>query len=384
MISIGLRHVVFFMLSCFLVVMSYAQQFCLTRLPANTGATDQRAFDEDSVLYIPTVVHLIYRDSTQYINDHEIISQLISVSRDLRRLNADQNETPPIFVSVAADCKIELCLAQIDPDGQQTAGITKRQTNVREIGLTDRYYQANLGGTDLWDPGHYLNIWVCEISEFGEIGGFAEIAQNEFNKAEGVVIDYRFFGEGAKALAPFDKGRTLTHEIGHWLGLEHIWGSQAGCDNDDGISDTPLQFDRYRGCPAFPQSSCGTEDMFMNFMDLTDDRCMNLFTKGQKNHMRNTLLSSRPDLVSNSCGEQITQVTELVTHQLATPNPASNYLYLHDAVYDSIVLHDLNGSPVLTQSRGDYVDISALKPGIYLMLMKVKSQVFVQKIIKRL
>ncbi|MBK8504916.1 MAG: T9SS type A sorting domain-containing protein [Saprospiraceae bacterium] len=378
-----LRYQAFFLtVFYFSATVLCAQQFCLTRLTADDRAIDQRAFDEDSILYIYTVIHVLYQDSSQYIEDTDILAQLESVSRDLRRLNEDRDDTPSMFVSVAADCKIELCLARLDPDGQPTSGITKRQTNVREIGLTDRYYQTGLGGIDLWDPGRYLNIWVCQISEIGDIGGFAELPQNELTSAEGVVIDYRFFGEGNKALSPFDKGRTLTHEIGHWLGLEHIWGAKAGCDIDDGITDTPRQFDRYRGCPAFPQSSCGTEDMFMNFMDLTDDRCMNLFTAGQKDLMRNTLLSVRPGLVLSSCDEPTTAIVEFKSSQLAIPNPATTYLYLGDAKYDYLDLRDLTGTSVLTQSRGDLVNISALKSGTYLMLMKVKSKVIFQKIIK--
>jgi hypothetical protein len=343
---------------------------------------DQRDSDEDSILYIPTVIHLLYQDSTQYIEDADVVAQVESVSLDLRRLNEDQIDTPPLFVSVAADCKIELCLAQLDPPGRPTSGITRRQTNVPEIGLTDQYHHTSQGGTDIWDPDRYLNIWVCQISEFGEIGGFAELPQTASNAAEGVVIDYRYFGEGSKAISPFDKGRTLTHEIGHWLGLQHIWGSEPGCDNDDGVADTPRQFDWYRGCPVFPQFSCGSEDMFMNFMDLTDDRCMNLFTENQKAIMRNTLRSLRPGLAVNSCEGETTPIVKFESRQFAIPNPANTYLYLGETHYDNLVLKDMNGNMVINQSHGEFIDLSSIKSGIYLILMTVKSKVFFQKIIK--
>lgn len=107
------------------------------------------------------------------------------------------------------------------------------------------------------------------------------------------MVDYQVFGTTGNLLPQYNLGRTTTHEVGHWLGLRHIWGDDSGaCTQSDGISDTPNQGDDYGGqCPTGTRSSCGSNDMYMNYMDYTDDACMNMLTNGQKAVMRATLNS---------------------------------------------------------------------------------------------
>merc|ERR1711974_33936 len=149
----------------------------------------------------------------------------------------------------------------------------------------DDVKDSSKGGSDGWNRDSYLNIWVCNLSS--GILGYAYPPGISAN-LDGVVIGYKYFGDQGTVSFPFNKGRTTTHEVGHWLGLSHVWGSGGGCTSDN-INDTPLQDGPNYGCPNFPElSSCSGQDngpngdMFMNYMDYVDDRCMMMFSAGQK------------------------------------------------------------------------------------------------------
>ena len=207
------------------------------------------------------------------------------MNNDYRRQNADAVNTPAPFKSVAADTRIVFCLAKVDPNGNHTSGIIRKYTKTDLFLSDDAMKFSTSGGDDIWDSKRYLNIWVCNL--FGRTLGYSVMPGAPADK-DGVVIQYSVFGTTPNVAAPYNKGRTVTHEVGHWLGLKHLWGD-AVC-GDDGIADTPTQQTNNSGCPSFPHlSSCSINfngDMFMNFMDFTDDACMNMFTHGQKNEMR--------------------------------------------------------------------------------------------------
>lgn len=380
-----------FLIIIIIIVFSFTyklsgQRLCLSHPKINPHLEPRHLMDDDSLISIPVVFHIIYRDSGMLIPPEQIDFQVGQLNRDFGRQNIDREDTPEIFRHLAADCRVEFCLAAADPDGVAVDGITTTLTRVQEIGLTDHYYQTLSGGKNAWDPERYLNVWVCEISASGDIAGFAQMpGQPEISK-DGVVIDYRYFGAGPPANSPFNHGRTLTHEVGHWLGLEHIWGRESGCDSDDGIEDTPRQFDRYSGCPDFPQFSCGSEDMYMNFMDLTDDSCMNLFTEGQKKVIRNTLFGPRAALrLSTGCNPQTTAVVETDYEITVGPNPARDYIELTSQGGINnlhICLTDAQGYTVLRQKGDSFIDISHLRPGLYFLVIKSAQLSVVQKIIK--
>lgn len=261
------------------------------------------------------VFHIVYNTAAQNISVEQIQSQIDILNEDFRRLNADAVNTPEDFAGVAADVEIEFCLATVDPNGQTTNGITRTQTDQTEFPLnTNQDYRAvkfnASGGKDAWPSSDYLNFWVCNLG--GGILGYATFPGGD-PAIDGVVCGYRFVGNTGTATAPYNLGRTGTHEVGHWLNLRHIWGD-GNCNADDFVADTPnAGGPNYSGTPcSYPgPNSCNEgagdlPDMFQNYMDYSDDPCMNLFTSGQANRMRVLFEAggARASLLSsNGCGQ---------------------------------------------------------------------------------
>ena len=252
---------------------------------------------------IPVVVHVVYKNGSENISDAQIQSQIAILNQDFQKLNADVNQTPSVWAPIAADVGIEFCLAQRDPFGNATNGITRTSTNVQSFSLNNEVKFSSQGGKDAWDTDQYLNLWVCDLT-----GGLLGYAQFPGGPAvtDGVVIGYDNFGNIGTATAPYNKGRTATHEVGHWLNLVHIWGDEPQCSADDFVSDTPQQKDSNGGCPTFPLTSgpgasCSGSSgaMFMNYMDYVNDACMFMFTNGQKTRMLNTLTNDRASLLNS-------------------------------------------------------------------------------------
>jgi len=242
---------------------------------------------ERIVVTIPVVVNVVWNSTVENISDDQIYSQIAILNQDFRRLNADAVNTPVAFQSIAADCEINFVMAARDPQGNATNGIRRQQTNVTGFEPNDAVKYAAAGGLDAWPRDQYLNIWVCNLTS--GLLGYAQFPGGPA-ATDGVVIDYQYFGNSGTALFPFNKGRTATHEVGHWLNLRHIWGDDGiSCVGSDLVTDTPNQADENYGCPSFPAISCSNGpngDMFMNYMDYTDDACMNAFTAGQKARMQ--------------------------------------------------------------------------------------------------
>lgn len=235
---------------------------------------------------IPVVVHVVYNTAAQNISTAQIQSQINVLNQDFRKLNADISSVPSAFTGLAADCEIEFCLAQRTPSGAATTGIVRVQTSTTSFSSNNNVKFASSGGSNAWDATKYLNIWVAPLS--GGLLGYAQFPGGSA-ATDGVVCNHSAFGTTGTAAAPFNKGRTATHEVGHWLNLFHIWGDDGtSCSGSDQVNDTPNQADQNYGCPSFPAVSCSNGpngDMFMNYMDYTDDACMFMFTNGQKARM---------------------------------------------------------------------------------------------------
>lgn len=260
--------------------------------------------NQKTVVTIPVVVHVLWNISSQNISDAQINSQIAVLNEDYRRLNADTVNTPTLFKGVAADCELEFCLAKQDPQGNYTTGITRTQTNktVFDLSADDAKYNST-GGHDIWDRDSYLNIWVVPSIKDGsttDILGYAQFP-GDAAPTDGVVIQYTNFGRIGNLSPYYNKGRTTTHEVGHWLNLYHIWGDDGtGCWGTDYVNDTPNQADENYNCPTFPEQSCSnTSDMYSNYMDYTDDDCMNIFTAGQKARIWATMNGFRKPLKSS-------------------------------------------------------------------------------------
>lgn len=238
------------------------------------------------IITIPVVVHVIYSNSNENISDAQILSQIQVLNDDFRRMNSDADNT----WSQAADTQIQFCMATVDPNGNSTNGITRKSSSTTSWGTNDAMKKSSQGGVDPWDTSQYLNMWVCNIG--GGILGYAQFPGGSA-ATDGVVMGPQYFGSknggsGFYLSAPFDLGRTTTHEVGHFLNLRHIWGD-GNCNADDFVTDTPTSDAANYGC-AVGHVSCSSVDMVQNYMDYSDDSCMNLFTQGQTNRMRAVLL----------------------------------------------------------------------------------------------
>ena len=213
--------------------------------------------------YIPVVVHVVHNGesigSGSNISESQILSQIEVLNEDFRKLNADTVNTPPGFAAVAADFEIEFVMAKQDPNGLPTDGIVRVQGSRTSYSF---FHDAELKAESYWDAEDYMNVWVANLS--GGLLGWAQFPVSSLEGLEdastnrltdGIVIGHQFFGSiekdpTASLQAPWNLGRTATHEVGHFLGLRHIWGD-GNCSFDDFVADTPLASAESTGCPRF-------------------------------------------------------------------------------------------------------------------------------------
>ena len=243
---------------------------------------------------IPVYVHVIYRTSQENISNAQIQSQIDQINADFAATNADYNP-PADFASVASgNTNIQFTLANV----------TRKSSSRTSWGTNDDMKKPSAGGVAAITPSTHLNMWVCNIG--GGILGYAQFPGSGAASTDGVVMSPQYFGSnnygsGFYLSAPFDKGRTTTHEIGHYLNLRHIWGD-GGCNQDDLVNDTPIAGASNGGCPSATQNSCagGQRDMHMNYMDYTNDDCMYMFSAGQKSRMLACLATTRSSLGTDS------------------------------------------------------------------------------------
>jgi len=227
----------------------------------------------NGVIEIPVVVNVLYKTTAQNVSQAQIQSQIDALNKDYNATNTDFGSVPALFSGVKANVGIRFVLD----------AVYRKSTKKTSWRLDDSMKKSTKGGINPTSPTTKLNLWVCNLTS-GYLG-YAQFPGGA-SATDGVVIDDNAFGTTGTAAAPFNKGRTATHEVGHWMNLRHIWGD-ATCGTDY-VTDTPSHNTANYGCPTYPHNSTcsGTPvEMTMNYMDYTDDACMYMFSAGQKDRM---------------------------------------------------------------------------------------------------
>ena len=244
----------------------------------NNGGGDNTPTIFEGAIAIPVVVNIIEK-SNGAVSQSQIDSQIAILNADFNNQNPNRGNVPQDFASLQADLNISFTLA----------GVNRKTDTRASWGTNDAMKIPSQGGIAPTSPSTTMNIWVCEIG--GGILGYAQFPGGT-DATDGVVIGTDFFGLNASG-GIYGKGRTATHEVGHWLNLRHIWGD-GRCKRDDFVADTPSSDAPNYNCPSFPTVNCRTADMTMNYMDYVQDDCMYMFTPGQSDRMRALFVSGGP------------------------------------------------------------------------------------------
>lgn len=284
---------------------------------------------QQTTYVIPIIVHLIHGGqalgSYPNITTAQINSEIGVLNADYAGTGFNVSTVPAPFVPLVANCDISFCMAQLDPNGKCLPEPGIDRINYKTRGWSNpalntdlNSFKAQMDGiikpNSIWDPTRYLNVWVCDINASVQLLGYATFPAGSgltgisgvgSSVDDGVVVWARAFGNVGILDGTYNKGRTATHEIGHWLGLRHIWGDNGQCGGSDFCNDTPPQQGGTQvpsgsnfGCPNFPlhANTCTISgqsnpngDMFMNFMDYCDDPCLKMFTPDQRTRMHTAL-----------------------------------------------------------------------------------------------
>jgi len=335
----------------------------------------KQANSQVTVVTIPVVFHVLYKNANQNISDAQIQSQLDVLNKDYRKLNTDfSTVVPSVFQPIGADMEIVFCKATKTPTGATTTGITRKSIASTVVFDNDYYIED-----PAWDAARYLNIWIGSITNTNVLG-FAYPPSVAGSQDDGLCISYKAFGTTGTVISPYNKGRTATHEIGHYFGLLHPWGADgSACDTDtnsDGVADTPATKAPHYGCPTFPNNTNACTfstngSMFMNYMEYVNDACMAFFTNGQKTIVKNTLAGPRLSLLSsNGCGSLGLTEVEAIKAIAVYPNPVSQYFMITSPQIkiDEVEVFNPLGQLVKTQKltqTNNVINIEELSSGNY-------------------
>lgn len=359
---------------------------------------------EDGELYrIPVVFHVVYRNDEQNVTDEKLFEQIDILNRDYGRLNEDTVNTRQEFLPVAASTGIEFYLAQWDPEGNPTNGITRTETSTNSFWLSMTNMKSTAdGGKDAWDVNQYLNIWVCNMAipilNTPFILGFATPPNGAPNwpdgsgaeqpQYDGVVLHYEVVGSidnPDQTFASISKGRTATHEVGHYLGLRHIWGD-GDCTEDDGLDDTPEAAEAQQQTCDYTTNTCtdatnDLPDQIENYMDYTDENCMNMFTLQQATAMRYVVENFRGGLLLSNSDSR-----NHLSRLHAYPNPVEDMLHIRYEMnlQQKLSVYSTDGKKVIDVFLGsNTIDTSKFQPGMYYIRSQSQTDVSFLRFIKK-
>jgi hypothetical protein len=366
--------------------------------------------NSNEILTIPVVVHIVHKNDFENLHDSLIENQIRVLNESFRLQNANKDELRPIFKDLQADAEIEFVLQEVKR--VKTSANFALSLN----GLPDQVKRTANGGSDAVSPSTTLNIWVCRIQPIpligGQILGYAYPPAGLSNwpagseapslALEGVVIDFRVFGRNNPNVLEVNGkihkavGRTAVHEVGHYLGLRHIWGDGGGifggssCNQDDGIADTPNQGQQSGGLCNASQNTCtdaGSDlpDMIENYMDYSAETCQNTFTEQQVGLMRAVLQNQRSGLLSSTI-EGVSNDPNVSVY----PNPFTSNIRISakNLSYSSFdyIIQNVHGIPVMSDfavpSDSWEVDVRSLPAGVYIITIITLNRRYAQKIIK--
>lgn len=371
--------------------------------------------DREDVYTIPVVVHIVFNTPEENLPDSVIYNQIASLNADYRRLNLDAGNVRDTFNTIVGDTYINFVLASFDPDGNPTTGITRTNTDVEsflslELSPAEGVKSAAEGGVDPWDQSRYLNIWVCDMSLFGTVFllGYATPPDglphwpdgSVDGLADGVVIQYEAFGSNnpnplIAGGGEIDvRGRTATHEVGHYLGLRHIWGD-GDCTQEDGVDDTPNAVDQSNQDCDIEKNTCTDDigdlgdlpDMVENYMDYSAETCQNSFTLGQIELMRGVILTERFDLIDNNpaLGAESITMDELQFQLYPNPSRGSVTLVMNgETEINQVNLVAETGQVIQTftpQNGQKTIEFTQLPKGVYFVQIANNETIRTEKLI---
>ncbi|MBK6362782.1 MAG: T9SS type A sorting domain-containing protein [Saprospiraceae bacterium] len=348
-------------------------------------------FSRNDVYIIDVVFHIVWKDSRENLHDSIILNQLAVLNKDYRLLNENRNEIRSIFKDLQTDAKIEFNLKEI------IRVKTNANFQLSLSGLPDNVKNASEGGSKAVTPENVLNIWVCNIRPIPFIGGqilgyayppagldnWPANANAPSPGLDGVVLDFRVVGSNnpnilnVQGMDYDSHGRTCVHEVGHYLGLRHIWGDGGGifggssCSVDDGMEDTPNQGEQTGFSCNKTRNTCtdvsnDLPDMLENYMDYSDESCQNIFTEDQVSHMRKVLENQRKGLI-----ESQVNTSEINNYSFikVSPNPGMGEFTIHYTSDSRVLLYtvyDISGKLLLSANPENDKQFKVfVSPGIY-------------------
>ncbi len=380
--------------SSFLTSQDLIRHCGTTHIPTNATEINTTPSYPRLNIEIPIVIHVVWHSEEENLPDNVLTDQIEVINEDFNRLNPLTKHLPKSFHKKVGTPGISFCLAKTDPQGNPSNGIIRTKTQQTDIANQSslsngdrRIKESELGGSSPWDTELYLNIWIGSRSD-GLTGEATFPNDPDETEADGIILDFSVVGRRPDTDSPFNLGRTLTHEIGHYLNVFHLYGSETGCFNDDDlVDDTPSQFGPYFGSCDEEVSSCGSKDMDTNFMNFRDDRCLFYFTKGQVDRMLQTLFTTRYALInSKTCSElkplppdplRLAPIVNL-------PNGIEIPLRTLNEEEYTLTLYDFSGRRIWRQDSNPehrYVILnSEVHSNIYVLVLALKDQIFSRKV----